>query len=95
MLSFAGIVVAFVGCCKVVIVVVVIVIIILVQPPNCNFVSLFIDGRNHIVLVCWICGGIRRKGELCVVNMIDVCVEVDGVISHGVDLANALELKVV
>jgi hypothetical protein len=27
--------------------------------------------------------------------MIDVCVEVDGVISHGVDLADALELKVV
>jgi hypothetical protein len=27
--------------------------------------------------------------------MIDICVEVDGIILHGLDLANALELKVV
>jgi len=55
----------------------------------------FLDGRNHIVLARWISEGIRRKGELFVVNMIDVRVEVDGIISHGIDLANALELKVV
>jgi hypothetical protein len=54
-----------------------------------------LDGRNYIILVFWICGGIRRKAVFFVVRMIDVCVEVDGVISHGVDLANALKLKVV
>ncbi len=33
--------------------------------------------------------------SVCVVDMIDVRVEVDGVKLHGVDLANALELKLV
>jgi len=69
-LLLAGIVVAFVGCYKeVIVVVVIVIIIIIIQPPNCDFVSLYFDGHNHIFLVCWICGGIRRKGELCVVDM--------------------------
>ena len=69
-LLLAGIVVAFVGCYKeVIVVVVIVIIIIIIQPPNCDFVSLYFDGHNLIFLVCWICGGIRRKGELCVVDM--------------------------
>ena len=57
--------------------------------------SLFLDRRNPLILVCWICRGNTRKPECIVVVMLNIFVEVDRIILHGVDLADALKLKVV
>ena len=57
----------------------------------------FSKGGNHFALVCWIRGGVTREAEIPEVPVLDVRVEVDGVVSHGVDgafLFRELQLKV-
>ena len=98
----------FAGCDKVIVSVATVVVIILtiififfgvviVQHPPQIF-WFFFGGGNHIVPIRWIREGLMREVELPEVPVLNVRVEVYGIILHGIDgafLFHKLQLKVI